>query len=71
VAVVVPSANADRPNLEAALDQRCRDQLAGFKRPRRFEFRDAMPQTSAGKILKRELRAELLSTPPAESGSPS
>jgi acyl-CoA synthetase (AMP-forming)/AMP-acid ligase II len=65
VAVVVAQAGADRSALETDLQQRCRDQLAGFKIPRRFEFRSEMPQTSAGKILKRELRAELVGAPSA------
>jgi acyl-CoA synthetase (AMP-forming)/AMP-acid ligase II len=68
VAVVVARSDTDRAELEAALDARCREQLAGFKRPRRFEFRDAMPQTPAGKILKRELRTELLSGSVADVG---
>jgi len=36
----------------------CRDQLTGYKRPRSIEFRDALPKTNIGKILRRELRNE-------------
>jgi fatty-acyl-CoA synthase len=43
---------------EADLDQHCRDQLGGFKRPRRYSFVDALPRNAGGKILKRELRAK-------------
>ena len=34
----------------------CRAQFAGYKRPQHIEFRDALPKTSVGKILRRELR---------------
>lgn len=33
-----------------------RDRLAGFKRPRSFDFVEAIPRNPSGKILKRELR---------------
>lgn len=35
----------------------CHDQLTGYKRPKQIEFRDALPKTNVGKILRRELRA--------------
>ena len=34
----------------------CHDQLTGYKRPRSIEFRDELPKTNVGKILRRELR---------------
>ena len=34
----------------------CRDQLAGYKVPRRIEFRDELPKSNVGKILRRALR---------------
>lgn len=34
----------------------CHDRLTGYKRPRHIEFRDALPKTNVGKILRRELR---------------
>jgi acyl-CoA synthetase (AMP-forming)/AMP-acid ligase II len=34
----------------------CRNNLAGFKKPKAVEFLDSLPHTSSGKILKRELR---------------
>jgi long-chain acyl-CoA synthetase len=33
----------------------CRDQIAGYKCPRTVEFRESLPMTATGKILKREL----------------
>ena len=35
----------------------CRQHLTGYKRPKYFEFRDDLPKTNVGKILRRELRA--------------
>jgi long-chain acyl-CoA synthetase len=43
---------------EAKLLDYCRDQLAGYKRPKSVEFRSELPKTNVGKILRRELRAE-------------
>ena len=34
----------------------CKEKLAAYKYPRIVEFRDALPKTATGKILKRELR---------------
>jgi len=36
----------------------CKEELTGYKRPRHVEFRDALPKTNVGKILRRELRDE-------------
>ena len=41
---------------EAALIAYCRQQLTGYKTPRQVEFRDMLPKTNIGKILRRELR---------------
>jgi long-chain acyl-CoA synthetase len=37
----------------------CRDQIAAYKYPRLIEFRDALPVSATGKVLKRELRAQV------------
>jgi acyl-CoA synthetase (AMP-forming)/AMP-acid ligase II len=37
----------------------CRDQLAHFKCPKTAEFTGSLPRTTTGKVLKRELRAQL------------
>lgn len=41
---------------EDALIQHCRTSLTGYKVPRLFEFLDALPKTSVGKVLKRALK---------------
>jgi long-chain acyl-CoA synthetase len=38
----------------------CKEQLTGYKRPRHIEFRDELPKSNVGKILRRELRDEEL-----------
>jgi acyl-CoA synthetase (AMP-forming)/AMP-acid ligase II len=40
-----------------ALVEHCRSLIAGFKCPRSLEFRDQLPLSAAGKVLKHELRA--------------
>jgi long-chain acyl-CoA synthetase len=34
----------------------CRDELTGYKVPRSVEFRDELPKTNVGNILRRALR---------------
>ena len=34
----------------------CKENLTGYKRPRYIEFRDDLPKSNVGKILRRELR---------------
>ena len=41
---------------EASVIAHCRDNLAGYKVPKVIEFRDELPKTNVGKILRRELR---------------
>jgi len=41
---------------EESVKAYCREHLTGYKRPRVVEFRDEMPKTPVGKILRRELR---------------
>ena len=35
----------------------CKQHLTGYKRPKYIEFRDDLPKTNVGKILRRELRS--------------
>ena len=45
------------PNLtEADLIKHCRENLTNYKVPKLVEFRDELPKTNVGKILRRELR---------------
>jgi long-chain acyl-CoA synthetase len=41
------------------LDAHCIEHIARFKRPKRYEFVDALPKNNYGKVLKTELRARL------------
>jgi len=41
---------------EAKLREFCRANLTGYKQPRVIEFREELPKTPVGKILRRELR---------------
>ncbi|MEW2478509.1 AMP-binding protein [Mycobacterium sp. NPDC049093] len=43
----------------ADLDAHLLERIARFKRPKRYEFIDALPKNSYGKVLKRELRDRL------------
>ncbi len=41
---------------EEILRAHCREQLTGYKQPKRIEFREQLPKSPVGKILRRELR---------------
>ncbi|MCM3121576.1 MULTISPECIES: long-chain fatty acid--CoA ligase [unclassified Mesobacillus] len=45
---------------EAGIKEFCRKNMAAYKVPNVVEFRDQLPKTSVGKILRRALREELL-----------
>ncbi|MEN3812905.1 AMP-binding protein [Chromobacterium piscinae] len=46
------------PSLTAdALLRHCRDNMTAYKVPRHVEFRDELPKSNVGKILRRELRS--------------
>ena len=47
------------PSLTAeALIAYCRERMTGYKTPDFVEFRDELPKTNVGKILRRKLRDE-------------
>ena len=41
---------------EEAIARFCHESLTGYKRPKYIEFREELPKTNVGKILRRELR---------------
>jgi long-chain acyl-CoA synthetase len=41
----------------------CKQQLTGYKKPKYIEFRDELPKTNVGKILRRALREESAAQP--------
>jgi long-chain acyl-CoA synthetase len=52
------------PNLSAeALIAHCRTELTGYKVPKHVYFRDQLPKSNVGKILRRTLRDELRNPP--------
>ena len=54
VVVVKPQVKASAEELIA----HCKENLASYKKPRTIEFREALPKSATGKILKRVLRDE-------------
>jgi long-chain acyl-CoA synthetase len=69
-AVVLFVVRKDPVLTERALIEHCRNSLTGYKVPRRIYFRDELPKTNVGKILRRALRDELAgaaATAPAAS----
>jgi acyl-CoA synthetase (AMP-forming)/AMP-acid ligase II len=63
-AVIIPAAG---PVPAEEIIAWCRDRLAHFKCPKSVEFTDALPRTTTGKVLKRELRAQLASASQREA----
>ena len=52
---------------EEELREYCKQRLAPYKVPKQFEFRDALPKTLIGKVLRRALREEYVAR--MQSGS--
>jgi len=44
----------------------CKENMAGYKRPRVIEFRDEVPVSNVGKVLRRVLRDEEIEKQKAE-----
>jgi long-chain acyl-CoA synthetase len=42
------------------LNEYCREKLAAYKVPKLYEFRDELPKSAIGKVLRRELREQEL-----------
>jgi long-chain acyl-CoA synthetase len=65
--VVKPGEHLTAAELEAFLKER----LAAYKVPKQFEFRNALPKTLVGKVLRRTLRDEYIAAhpQPADTGA--
>jgi long-chain acyl-CoA synthetase len=55
-AVMVFVVRKDPALTKEALAAWARERLTGYKRPKYIEFRDELPKTNVGKILRRALR---------------
>ena len=55
-AIKVFVVRSDPALTEDDVARHCHAQLTGYKRPKYIEFRDELPKTNVGKILRRELR---------------
>jgi len=60
IALIVPR---DKSLTVGELTAFVHDNLTGYKRPRHYEFRDSLPKSAVGKILRRVLREEYLARP--------
>ncbi len=58
-AVKVVIVRKDPDLTKEAVIEHCKTQLTGYKLPRHVEFRDALPKTPVGKVLRRDLRETL------------
>ncbi|MDR3655150.1 MAG: fatty acid--CoA ligase family protein [Mycobacterium sp.] len=67
VAVIVPAVGID-PDPEE-LREHVRKHLRGSRTPDRVVFRDELPTTATGKVLRREIVRELRAAPAEQSGS--
>nr|WHW29442.1 putative long-chain-fatty-acid-CoA ligase [uncultured bacterium] len=57
-AIMLFAVRSDDSVTEQQLRDYCAKNLTGYKKPRYIEFRDELPKTNVGKILRRELRDE-------------
>jgi len=56
-AIKVFVVRSDSMLTEDAVARFCHENLTGYKRPKYIEFRDELPKSNVGKILRRELRS--------------
>ncbi len=47
----------DKSLTEKELHEFCKESLTGYKRPKSYEWRDELPKSNVGKILRKDLRA--------------
>jgi acyl-CoA synthetase (AMP-forming)/AMP-acid ligase II len=55
--IKVFAVRSDSMLTEEAVARYCNENLTGYKRPKYIEFRDELPKSNVGKILRRELRS--------------
>jgi long-chain acyl-CoA synthetase len=60
----------DESVTEEQIIEYCRQNLTGYKVPREVEFRDELPKSNVGKILRRALREEEAASVGAATTSP-
>jgi len=65
-AVKVVVVRKDPGLTKEAVTAHCKTQLTGYKMPRHVEFRDSLPKSPIGKVLRRELRDAPKGQPPAQ-----
>ncbi|HKN30115.1 MAG TPA: AMP-binding protein [Roseiarcus sp.] len=58
-AVKIVVVRKDEKLTDAEIIAHCRQYLTGYKTPRHVEFRESLPRTPIGKILRRELREKV------------
>jgi long-chain acyl-CoA synthetase len=58
--VVVCDDTLSETHMEARIRAWCREQLTGYKQPKRIEFRNTLPKTAVGKVLRRALRDDVV-----------
>lgn len=64
VVAFVVAADTVAPPTADELDQMCLDRIARYKRPKEYRFVEALPTNNYGKVVKRELREQLLDESP-------
>jgi long-chain acyl-CoA synthetase len=67
-AVKIVVVRKDAAVTDAEIIAHCRQQLTGYKTPRHVEFRDALPRSPIGKILRRELKDKVEPTSTEAAG---
>ena len=56
IIVQIPSSKLSNEELQNQLDKLCLDQIARFKRPKKYLYMESLPKNNYGKVLKTELR---------------
>lgn len=59
VVAFVVADDPEAPPSGTELDRRCLDHIARYKRPKEYRFVPSLPTNNYGKVVKRELRAQL------------